>query len=112
MEKIDNILFIDRFPKLDLHGYTSDIAALAVNDFINDNIKMKNEIIVIIHGIGTGTANVNDGICDASIVSYISTNCGITNIIIKVITAVANTNTIDGYVNAVIICFLVRSVSV
>ncbi len=55
MEKIDNILFIDRFPKLDLHGYTSDIAALAVNDFINDNIKMKNEIIVIIHGIGTGT---------------------------------------------------------
>lgn len=55
MEKIDNILFIDRFPKLDLHGYTGDIAAVAVNDFISDNVKLKNEIIVVIHGIGTGT---------------------------------------------------------
>lgn len=54
MEKISNILFIDRFPKLDLHGYTEDIASLAVKDFINENIKLKNEIIVIIHGIGNG----------------------------------------------------------
>lgn len=54
MEKLDNILFIDRFPKLDLHGYTSDLARVAVNDFINDNVKLKNEIIVIIHGIGSG----------------------------------------------------------
>lgn len=54
MEKLDNILFIDRFPKLDLHGYTSDIAAVEVNDFIKDNVKLKNEIIVIVHGIGNG----------------------------------------------------------
>ena len=54
MEKISNILFIDRFPKIDLHGYTGDIAAVAVQDFIKENIKLKNEIIVIIHGIGNG----------------------------------------------------------
>lgn len=52
---LSNILFIDRFPKLDLHGYPSQLAIVAVNDFINENIKMKNEIIVIIHGIGSGT---------------------------------------------------------
>ena len=54
MEKLSNILFIDRYPKIDLHGYSADIASLAVQDFIRDNIKLKNEIIVIIHGIGSG----------------------------------------------------------
>lgn len=54
MEKLSSILFIERFPKLDLHGYTSAMAGVAVNDFINENIKIKNEIIVIIHGIGQG----------------------------------------------------------
>ena len=42
------------FPKIDLHGFDRDSARVAINDFINDNVKMKNEIIVIIHGIGTG----------------------------------------------------------
>lgn len=54
MKNLSEILFIDRFPSLDLHGYSSDIAAVAVNDFILDNIKLKNEIIVIVHGIGSG----------------------------------------------------------
>lgn len=54
MNKLSDILFIDRFPKIDLHGYTADIAAVAVSDFINDNLKLKNDIIVIIHGIGSG----------------------------------------------------------
>ena len=54
MKNLSNILFIERYPSLDLHGYTADIAAVAVNDFINDNIKMKNKIIIIVHGIGTG----------------------------------------------------------
>ena len=36
------------------------------------------------------------GILAASIVSYISTNCGITNIIMNVITAIAKINTNDG----------------
>lgn len=55
MNKLSNILFIERYPKLDLHGYTRDIAKVEVNDFIKENTKLKNEIIVIVHGIGTGT---------------------------------------------------------
>jgi len=51
---IDDILFIDNLPKLDLHGYTKDIARIYINDFIKDNIKLKNEFIVIVHGIGSG----------------------------------------------------------
>lgn len=47
-------IFTNRLPKLDLHGETKDTAILMVSDFINDNIKMKNEYFVIIHGIGTG----------------------------------------------------------
>ena len=51
---INNIIFIDNLPKLDLHGYTKDEANVYINDFIKDNIKLKNEFIVIIHGIGSG----------------------------------------------------------
>lgn len=51
---LDDVIFIDNLPKIDLHGLTSDIARVYINDFINDNIKMKNQIILIIHGIGTG----------------------------------------------------------
>ncbi len=47
-------LFINHYPKIDLHGMTSDIARVMVNDFIKDNIKLKNEFIVIIHGKGNG----------------------------------------------------------
>ena len=38
---------------LDLHGESSDIAKVLINDFIEDNYKMKNKKIVIIHGLGT-----------------------------------------------------------
>lgn len=51
---IGNILFIDRYLKLDLHGYDRYTARVAINDFINDAIKMKEEIIVIVHGVGSG----------------------------------------------------------
>lgn len=51
---LDDVIFIDNYPKLDLHGFDRDSARVAVNDFIKDNIKLKNEIIVIIHGIGSG----------------------------------------------------------
>lgn len=54
MNKLNNIVFTDIYNKLDLHGETKDIARVAINDFIYDNIKMKNEIIVIVHGIGKG----------------------------------------------------------
>lgn len=51
---LNDIIFIDQFPKLDLHGLDRDCAKLYIKDFINDNIKMKNEIIVIVHGVGQG----------------------------------------------------------
>lgn len=51
---LNDIIFIDNLPKLDLHGLDRETARVLVNDFIRDNIKMKNEVIVIIHGIGTG----------------------------------------------------------
>ncbi len=51
---LDSIVFINNFPSIDLHGYTRDFAIIAIKEFINDNVKMKNEFIVIVHGKGTG----------------------------------------------------------
>ena len=51
---LDDIIFVESLPKLDLHGYDRDTARVAIQDFINDNLKMKNEFINIIHGNGTG----------------------------------------------------------
>ena len=42
-------------PTLDLHGETRDIAKVLINEFIEDNYKMKNEKVIIIHGVGTKT---------------------------------------------------------
>ena len=47
-------LFINTYPKIDLHGYDRDTARMAVNDFVLENVFLKKEKIVIIHGIGTG----------------------------------------------------------
>jgi len=54
MTKLNEMIFIDNYPKLDLHGYDRDSARVAINDFIRDNHKMKKELITIIHGVGTG----------------------------------------------------------
>lgn len=53
-QTLNNIIFIDNLPTLDLHGYDSMSAKVAINDFIHDNNVMKNQFIVIIHGIGSG----------------------------------------------------------
>jgi dsDNA-specific endonuclease/ATPase MutS2 len=47
---LEGILNIDKLPTLDLHGESIDISKI----FINDNVKMKNEYIAIIHGKGSG----------------------------------------------------------
>ncbi len=52
--ELKDVIFIDNFPKIDLHGYDRETSRVMVNDFINDNIKLKNDIIVIVHGIGEG----------------------------------------------------------
>lgn len=46
--------FIKILPQLDVHGYTEDIVMTVVNDFINDNYKLKKYKIVVIHGKGEG----------------------------------------------------------
>lgn len=47
-------MFINNLPTLDLHGEIRDSARVLVKEFINDNYHLKNEKIVIVHGVGTG----------------------------------------------------------
>ena len=54
MKSINEIIFIDSLNKLDLHGYDRATAHLMIEDFIKENIILKNEFVVIVHGIGTG----------------------------------------------------------
>jgi dsDNA-specific endonuclease/ATPase MutS2 len=54
MKSLNEVIFIDNLPTLDLHGFDRQTACVAINDFIKDNFKMKNEFLVIIHGIGSG----------------------------------------------------------
>lgn len=54
MTNLNNIIFYNCLPKLDLHGYDAQTAVVAINDFIRDNQKMRNEVVVIVHGNGTG----------------------------------------------------------
>lgn len=49
-----NDIFMMRYPQMDLHGYDRDSARMMVNDFARDNYDLGNEMIVIIHGKGTG----------------------------------------------------------
>ena len=48
------VVFPDQYPRIDLHGYDRESARVAVNEFIEDSRKLKQEIIVIVHGIGSG----------------------------------------------------------
>lgn len=52
--ELKDVIFIDSYPKKDLHGLDRETARVEVNDFIRDNKKLKNEIVLIIHGIGSG----------------------------------------------------------
>ena len=54
MSKLDEVIFIDNLPTLDLHGLDTATARVYINDFINDNYKMQKDVIVIIHGISGG----------------------------------------------------------
>ena len=49
-----NLLYRKNMPELDLHGEIRDSARVLVKEFINDNYKMRNYEIAIVHGIGTG----------------------------------------------------------
>lgn len=52
--ELKEIIYIDNLPSIDLHGFDRDYARVKTLEFINDNIKMKNEIVCIVHGRGTG----------------------------------------------------------
>ena len=42
------------YPKIDLHGEYAITAYTVVHNFITDHVKLKDSIVVIIHGKGTG----------------------------------------------------------
>lgn len=48
------LLSLDKYPSIDVHGETRDTVYTVIKSFINDNIKLKNEIVLIIHGKGEG----------------------------------------------------------
>lgn len=51
---LNDVVFIEKYPKLDLHGYDRETARVMIEDFIKENQKMKQEVFVIVHGIGSG----------------------------------------------------------
>lgn len=48
------IRLYDYLPTLDLHGIDREYAKILIKDFINDNYKIKEEKVIIIHGNGEG----------------------------------------------------------
>ncbi len=46
-------MITSKTPRLDLHGEVVAMVEVLVNQFINDNKKLKNEYIIIIHGKST-----------------------------------------------------------
>ncbi|MBQ9072703.1 MAG: Smr/MutS family protein [Bacilli bacterium] len=52
--ELKEIIFVNDLPSIDLHGFDRDSARVKVLEFINDNKVMKNEIICIVHGVGSG----------------------------------------------------------
>ena len=47
-------MILSSTPSIDLHGMDREIAIILVNEFINDNYKLKKDVITIIHGKGKG----------------------------------------------------------
>ena len=68
--------FIDPFlynlPHLDLHGYDRTGASAMVKIFIDDNLRIDNKRIVIVHGKGSG-------VLKSSVHSYLKTDKRVLN---------------------------------
>lgn len=41
-------------PTIDLHGLDREYAEILINEFIEDNYKLQNKIVTIVHGNGLG----------------------------------------------------------
>lgn len=48
------LLPLNRYPKIDVHGETRDTVYTVIKNFIKDHIKLKNPVIIIVHGKGSG----------------------------------------------------------
>ena len=46
--------FLNILPTIDVHGYNRDMIKYILDSFINDNLKLSNKKIVIVHGKGKG----------------------------------------------------------
>ena len=46
-------MITSKTPKLDLHGEIVPMVEVLVNQFVHDNILLKNETVIIIHGKST-----------------------------------------------------------
>ena len=53
MERTNNPFYY-YYETIDLHGLDALTALIKVNEFINDNIKLKKYCIIIVHGKGSG----------------------------------------------------------
>ena len=51
---LEEVINVNNIPTIDLHGESSDIARVLIESFIEENIKLKNYNIAIIHGKGLG----------------------------------------------------------
>lgn len=47
-------MLYSQLPTLDLHGMDREYARILIQEFISDHYHLRDERIVIIHGIGTG----------------------------------------------------------
>ena len=52
--ELKEVIFVNNLPSIDLHGLDRDTARVKVLEFIKDNWVLKNEIICIVHGVGSG----------------------------------------------------------
>ncbi len=52
--ELNEVIFTNNLPNIDLHGLDRNTARVKVLEFISDNKILKNDIICIIHGIGSG----------------------------------------------------------
>lgn len=51
---LNDVIFIDSLPSIDLHGVDRVTARMMITDFVSENYRLKQNIFVIVHGIGSG----------------------------------------------------------
>lgn len=47
-------IFLKNLPRIDLHGFDTESARVATNDFVDDNLILRNNKLLIVHGKGSG----------------------------------------------------------